>query len=291
MFSAINARVPGGAWPQRVPGAGSPADIVAIATSISPWGPAVHVATALAARWGSLLTGCFVDDALRGSTGPDCVSPAYGLLQDTRALDAGKGTDFRAFTQAKGALHASWIIARAGLSRVLHELDGRHSLAVLERDLIDREAATGVIGDVLLTWRLPSLILPPQWDGGARFTRVLVAWDGTAGAARAIRAALPFLQDAGRVVLFDGERTFGREAESCLPRFEPFVYLARHGVEADLVCAESTTGIAVMDRAQRMDADLIVISTFGLSHWCGHVPDREPHRVSTQTHTPLFIQH
>lgn len=288
MCSVMNARLPGVASPQRVPGAGSPADIVAIATSISPWNPAVHVATALAARWHSLLTGCFVDDALRVPTGPEYAPPASGFPLDTRASDAEKASHFRAFTRARGVSHASWIIARAGFSRVLHELDAWHSLAVLERDLIDREATAGDSGDVLLTWRLPSLILPPKWDGGARFARVLLVWDGTAGAARAIRAALPFLQDAGRVVLLDGERTFGREAESCLPRFEPFVYLARHGVEPDLVCAESTTGIAVMERAERISADLIVMDTFAPSRACGRALDRAPRRAPA---LPLFIQH
>ncbi|HEY8683095.1 MAG TPA: hypothetical protein VIM06_07980, partial [Rhodanobacter sp.] len=45
--------------------AAGPGDILALVTSTSPWSPAALAGISLAARWGSNLTGCFVDPSTR----------------------------------------------------------------------------------------------------------------------------------------------------------------------------------------------------------------------------------
>ena len=292
--SQSQAREPGIATDQAVAAANRPSDIVAVATSISPWNPAVEVAATLAARWQSLLTGCFVDESLRMLRGPESEPSVLGLLLDTPVQDFEEGDEFRSFARSKGVPHASWVVAHTGLARVLRELGAWHSLAVLERDVVDGEGLSELLGEVLLTCRLPSLILPPGWDRDARFSRVLVAWDGSAEATRAIHAALPFLQGARRVVLLDGGRPNTPEGAVYLPHFEPFVYMSRHGVEADPMCVgipARTAGAALLKKAEQVGADLIVMGAYGHSRLRERAIGGATRYMLEHAQTPVFLQH
>ncbi|SEI94777.1 universal stress protein [Frateuria terrea] len=269
-------------------------DIVAVATCTSPWNPAVEVAATLAARWQSLLTGCFVDESLRMLRGPESEPSVLGLLLDTPVQNYEEGDQFRSFARSKGAPHASWVVAHTGLARVLRELGAWHSMAVLERDVVEGDSLAELLGEVLITCRLPSLILPSGWDRDARFSRVLVAWDGSVEATRAIHAALPFLQDAQRVVLLDGGRPHRPEGECYLPHFEPFVYMARHGVEADPMCVgvpARAAGAALLKKAEQVGADLIVMGAFGHSRLRENVIGGATRYMLEHSRIPVFLQH
>jgi nucleotide-binding universal stress UspA family protein len=282
------------AVPQTAAVANRPSDIVAVATSSSPWNPAVEVAATLAARWQSLLTGCFVDESLRLLQGPESEPSVLGLLLDTPVRDFEEGNAFCSFARSKGVPHASWVVAHTGLARVLRELGAWHSLAVLERDVVEGEYLSELLGEVLLVCRLPSLVLPPGWDRGAGFSRVLVAWDGSPEATRAIHAALPFLQDAKRVVLLDGGRPRAPEGECYLPHFEPFVYMSRHGVEADPICVgipARTAGAALLKKAEQVGADLIVMGAYGHSRLRERAIGGATRYMLEHAQIPVFLQH
>jgi hypothetical protein len=287
-------RMSDGTTQPLLPVANQPSDIVAIATSTSPWNPAVRVAATLAARWQSLLTGCFVDESLRTLRGPESEPSVLGLLLDTSVQDFEAATAFRTFARSRGVPHASWVVAHTGLARVLRELGAWHSLAVLERDVVDGEALTGLLGEVLLACRLPSLILPSDWNRETPFQRVLVAWDGSTEAIRAIHASLPFLQGARRVVLLDGGRPHSPEGECYLPHFEPFVYMARHGIEADPMCVgipARTAGAALLKKAEQVGADLIVMGAFAHSRMRERAIGCATRYVLEHARIPIFLQH
>lgn len=274
--------------------ANAPSDIVAVATGTSPWNPAVEVAATLAARWESLLTGCFVAESLRALRGAESEPSVLGLLLGPPAQDFEEGDRFRSFARSRGVPHASWVVAHTGLARVLRELGAWNSLAVLERDVVDGESLSGLLGEVLLGCRLPSLILPPGWDRVARFSRVLVAWNGSVEATRAIHAALPFLQDAKRVFLLDGGRPQCPEGECYLPHFEPFVYMARHGIEADPICVgvpARTAGAALLKKAEQVGADLIVMGAFGHSRLRERAIGGATRYILEHAPIPVFLQH
>jgi nucleotide-binding universal stress UspA family protein len=277
-----------------VPGASRLSDIVAVATSTSPWNPAVEVAATLAARWQSLLTGCFVDASLRLLRGSESEPSVLGLLLDTPVRDYEEGDKFRSFARAVGAPHASWVVAHTGLARALRELGAWHSMAVLERDVVDGDSLSELLGEVLIACRLPSLILPSDWERDASFPCVLVAWDGSVEATRTIHAALPLLQDAQRVVLLDGGRPRRPDSECYLPHFEPFVYMARHGVEAAPMCvgvSSRTAGAALLKKAEEVGADLIVMGAFGHSRLRESVIGGATRYMLEHSRIPIFLQH
>ena len=160
--------------------------------------------------------------------------------------------------------------------------------------MVDGENLSELLGEVLLACRLPSLILPPGWSRDARFSRVLVAWDGSVEATRAIHAALPFLQNARRVVLLDGGRPHSPEGECYLPHFEPFVYMSRHGVEADPVCVgipARTAGAALLKKAEQIGADLIVMGAYGHSRGRERAIGGATRYMLEHAQVPIFLQH
>lgn len=273
---------------------GQPTDVLALATSAEPWGPALQAGAALAARWGSLLTGCSIAPSLAGLTGVDSEPSVMSLLLDSSVQDVESSDAFRAFARQKGVRHAAWVVARSGLARTLRQLGAWHDLAILERDMVEEETLIDLLGEALLTCRLPTLVLPPQWNRSPRFDRVLVAWDGSLESVRAIHAALPLLRDADKVVLLDGGRRNAGEQGAYTPPFEPFLFLARHHIDADPVCVElapDEAGAGLLGRCTGMRADLLVMGAFGHSRLRERVLGGATRHVLHHAHLPVLLVH
>ena len=107
----------------------------------------------------------------------------------------------------------------------------------------------------------PLLIVPYiQADAGVG-RRILVAWNGSTQAARAVAAALPLLRAADAVVV----AVVGTPAEPAQADDALLAWLARHGVAAELV-ADSTTldvGDCLLSLAADRGSDLLVMGGYG----------------------------
>lgn len=115
--------------------------------------------------------------------------------------------------------------------------------------------------DVVMAAGRPVLVIPYAGNFETVGKRILVAWDGTREANRAVNDALPLLTDAQLVtVMFVGANE--RDLEQYLPALDRIAgHLQRHGVNA--VSEETTrSGLAISDillsRAADLAADLIV---------------------------------
>jgi len=105
------------------------------------------------------------------------------------------------------------------------------------------------------------LVVPPGYHQPEPIRTVLVAWNGSREAARALAEALGFIRDADRtvVLLVDPKTDAGMDRH--IER-----HLARHGVTAGIVKVESQgRGVAdvVLDEARRISADLVVMGGYG----------------------------
>jgi hypothetical protein len=56
-----------------------------------------------------------------------------------------------------------------------------------------------MIEAMLFTSGRPIVIVPPDWERGARLEKVVIAWDGSGRAARAVGDAMPMLTRAEQV--------------------------------------------------------------------------------------------
>jgi len=115
----------------------------------------------------------------------------------------------------------------------------------------------------------PVLVVPYAGHFEAPFKRVLVAWDGSMEATRAITAALPLLEHAGRVTL--AVFNAGREPDchGSEPGADMALYLARHGIKVE-VSSQVTSidvGSALLSFAADTDADLLVMGCYGHSRF------------------------
>jgi nucleotide-binding universal stress UspA family protein len=116
---------------------------------------------------------------------------------------------------------------------------------------------------ILLSGR-PILILPPGHDG--RLERVILAWDGSAPAARAMNEALPVLRTARsvQVVTVGGDKP----VDHVVPWPHAVRHLLRHGVQAkgsDIDPEGRSIAAALESRLEAERADLVVMGAFGHS--------------------------
>jgi nucleotide-binding universal stress UspA family protein len=114
----------------------------------------------------------------------------------------------------------------------------------------------------------PVIVVPANWSGTWACKRVLVAWDFSRNAARALSDALPLLQTAKevRLVAFGDDKAFDNTTNSA----DVIQALARRGVTAQFQQAErgsARIGEALASAADAADADLLVMGAFGHSRF------------------------
>ncbi|MGE5652180.1 MAG: universal stress protein [Bacillota bacterium] len=120
---------------------------------------------------------------------------------------------------------------------------------------------------VLMHSGRPLLLVPYAWKAGAIGKRVMVAWDGSLEAARAVSGAIPLLRNARlvQVTVFNPE--VGPDAHGEEPGADIALYLERHGIEVEVsrqhVGHQIDVGNAMLSHAADIGADLIVMGGYG----------------------------
>jgi nucleotide-binding universal stress UspA family protein len=104
--------------------------------------------------------------------------------------------------------------------------------------------------------------LVPDGRRAGPIKRVVIGWNGSREAARAVAEAMPFLRKATKVVVLKAERDPGEDdLDTRLAR-----HLDRHGVEATLHDVRSRDPAdAIIAEASAIEADMIVIGAYGHS--------------------------
>lgn len=278
---------------ERTPRVTRPGDILALATSTSPWSPAVVAGIAIASRWGSNLTGCYIDPALRNLTGAEAGGEpsVLGLLLEPQVAFADEHAAFESFARQSGVRNADWIVAGSGIAHSLRWLGARHDLAVIERDMVQASGLLDILGEAILSCHLPCLILPPGHDREIRFERIVIGCNGSIEAIRAIHSALPFLKAAKQVTLVDGDLRDGDEGR---PRFDPFVYLLRHDITSRPSYVRASSAMAgeiLLQEVAAIDADLLVMGAYGRSRMRERVFGGATRRVLEEATIPVLMQH
>jgi len=143
-------------------------------------------------------------------------------------------------------------------------------IVVSQPDPNDRFGAEhGLPQTLALGGTRPVLVVPPAYDGAPLPGNVLVGWDGSMPAQRAISAALPLLAGAGSVTLGLINPEHQSELHGEEPGADMALYLARHGVKVNVVVAhtQARESDALIDMARDVHAGLMVIGAFGHSRY------------------------
>jgi len=123
------------------------------------------------------------------------------------------------------------------------------------------------VEETVLTAGRPVLVVPYVGRYPSVGSRVLVAWNASREAARAVADALPILRGAKAVegIAFDPDLAGADHGEQ--PGADIALYLARHGVKATAAKqhARIDAGSQILSYAHDFGADLIVMGAYGHS--------------------------
>lgn len=114
---------------------------------------------------------------------------------------------------------------------------------------------------VLLACARPLLVVPCARREVATGRRILVAWNGSLQAVRALSAALPMLRQADAVTV----ASFDTPTEPATDAAGLASYLGRHGVDAEILRASTglDVGEAMLSMAADRTADMLVMGGYG----------------------------
>jgi nucleotide-binding universal stress UspA family protein len=137
-------------------------------------------------------------------------------------------------------------------------------VAIMEPNDESFSLEEGLIEEVLFGSGRPVILVPKHWAGKAALRRVVVAWDGSAKAARAIGDVIPFLGAVTEVeiVSVSGDANPSKRLNGA----EIAPHLARHCGAVTVTELASTDGdiaSALANHVRRVDADLLVMGAYG----------------------------
>jgi nucleotide-binding universal stress UspA family protein len=214
--------------------------------------------------------------------------------------------------ESEAAANAAFVKLEATFSQLecLHELRRLHGLASGiggELATIARTAdlfiGTRPYGDIAQHHKIEeavlfgsgrgSLFLPPGGRPTRTFQTILVAWDGSRAAARAMAEAMPFLKAGDRVILGNVADPLLSEKENAAVFSNILPHLERHEISASPIQLpyRSGTGEQLEALAHQQGADLIVAGAYGhskLIEWALGGVTRGLLRYST---LPLLMAH
>lgn len=138
----------------------------------------------------------------------------------------------------------------------------------------------------------PCLLYPDESQGALRLDSVLISWDFSKFAARAVCDALPILKTAQivRVLTVRGEKDIRIED----PKTPILELLAAHDVKAEFVEVElgaQSIGSMILQQAHEARADLIVMGAYGHSRLKEFVLGGATKEILNSTRIPLLMSH
>lgn len=186
-----------------------------------------------------------------------------------------------------------WRTQTGGPSRLLAAHSWLADLVVLSastKGARGRIDAPQTAADVVMRTSAPVLAVPHDCNGIDYAGAALVAWDGSAEAATALRSAVPLLQKAGSVTLV----TVERNEDLDFPASEALAYLARHGIaatERDLRRGGRAVSEVLLEAARTSGASYIVMGAYGHSRLRESVLGGVTKDMLEQTTLPLVLAH
>jgi len=113
------------------------------------------------------------------------------------------------------------------------------------------------------------LIVPSKGEFSHVGKKVLISWDASRGATRAVTDAIPLLQhaDVVQVAVFNAEERVTAHGED--PGADLALYLARHGIKVEVLQQQTVrdVGGALLSLAIELGTDLIVMGGYGHSRF------------------------
>jgi nucleotide-binding universal stress UspA family protein len=182
------------------------------------------------------------------------------------------------------------------LSTVLRESREAALVVAGQYDANDEESpvAAQILEALLLESGRPVLVVPCEGQFPATGARVMLAWNGSREATRALHDALPMIGGAKARVLC--AQTAAKEARpDATPVAHAVRVLERHGVTVEVEHgpggSDLTIGELLLSRAADFDADLIVMGAYGHGRMRELVLGGVTRTLLASMTVPVFFSH
>jgi nucleotide-binding universal stress UspA family protein len=165
----------------------------------------------------------------------------------------------------------------------------RADLVILPRPLAHQAESLSLTDAILLQGGAPCLIVPETVSPHAPFDRIVVAWNDTPAAKRAMDHALPFLQEARAVQIL----AIAKHAHAADQKHDRGLldHLSRQGVTAEICHVDAGDKVAktMIAACASFEADLIVMGAYGHNRRAEALFGRVTRHVLAHATLPLLM--
>lgn len=220
---------------------------------------------------------------------PDIVRGPFEA-QQAAAVKAARSLFDDAVSRAGWGGRSGWIEREGNVTEIVG-LHARYvDLTVTGQDTEEREPFEISTIDLVLRSGRPVLVTPKGVENKPIGRRVLVAWNGSREAARAVSDAMPILATADSVEIV----SVAADAAGEIPGTDIAAHLAHHGVAVTVKLLTDTAddpGAALLAYADDFGADLLVMGAYGRSRLSEWIFGGVTRHVLQEMKTPVLMSH
>jgi len=181
----------------------------------------------------------------------------------------------------------------AGAGDQFGRIARRFDLAIVGQAEPDKGAVDELIAEsAMFESGRPVIMVPYIQRAPLKLDRVMVCWDGSRAAARAIADSMPLLERAGQVELVIVSNERGKQDE--IPGADMGQHLARHGLKVEvkrITGGDIDVADALLSHAADSSADFIVMGGYGHSRLREFVLGGVTHSILRSMTAPAFMSH
>lgn len=257
--------------------------------------PALRAALALSRRIDVRLHGLYVAPIPPAAfTSPETVAVLVHE-SDRHFREAGIADAWwRTQLDAAGA-RGDWLVAQSDALDAIAYAARWNDLIVIERPQQQPDAPLGwgLVSRSAFAAGAPLLVIPESAEVGELGRRIVVLWNGSREAIRAVHGALPILRRADSVVVLDGESRGANGGLLHLPAFDLRRHLDGHGITAQFqpFTAPDDRGAGLLAAARATGADLIVMGAWGHSRIAELIVGGVTRHLFQHADRALFVAH
>ncbi|RAS21091.1 universal stress protein [Paraburkholderia bryophila] len=261
--------------------------------------PRLELAIALARQFGAHLTGVFALYTPNPRS-LDVMSGTSGYFEAHMQLRAERRGALERLFHAelkRAQVPGEWVATDQAATFAVPRLGRCADLIIAGQD--DPEDPEAYVGDnfaanLVLSAGRPVLLVPYAGSVEPAGTHVMVAWDGSREAARAVHDALPFIRAATRITVV-AVNAAHRDTTTRIPAADIAMAIARHGVHVETrditVDPEASIGDTLLSEAAGLGADLLVMGGYGHTRWLELVLGGATRTVMQSMTLPVLLSH
>ncbi len=261
---------------------------------------ATHMAVKMAEKYDAALTGAYVYWPQQyGSDVKRWISQdVLATMRDAERQAADElGQSFRELVAAIGPSRpVSWIVEPGQAGPMLARIGRFHDILMVGQFVGALRRERGALDPEDLVQRAgrPIIIVPENHDTQPFKEHAAVAWDGSKAAARALSDAMQILETKNKLDILTVETGRTRDHYAPMPERDIVAHLKRHGVEAQVVKLDASSGHvgdAILDHCKATGPDVLVMGAYGRAKFGSLIFGGVTTHILENMNVPVLMSH